>query len=723
MNPVGVPSAIAPKDLRPSSATMGRLLLLACFGALGPLAAADTEATLTLPSNLPLAQATSLIAEATGLRLLHDPQRLQGSLGLSRSETLSLRTAWALYNRALLGQGLATVATETAATYQVLPITEAIQICPVLDLADLRQQAYPPSVLSAHLHTQYLPAEQAAQVLGAGPSLGSGAQVRATDNASIIVTGTLLQVERLATLLANLDRPGAVPTIRTLTPSRADPRALATAAQQGWASLNRLRGSEAPLDLQVAPDGRRLIVIAPTERMDEIEALIRDLDDAEPKVTRTYRPKWFALEAVRDLISQLMQDEQASMELVSDRLTGSLIVRASEAQQARVDAILDRLDETPAASRQQARTFQVKHRNASDMAKLLTQLLDLGFATPSQTAVASATAAAAQAQSGSTAEGSRAGTLVLTADDYTNRLLCLGDPRQLEEVARLLSELDQRQPQVQLDVTLVSLSASQNRELGVELIGQASRNEVSATVMSLFGLSTVPPATPTAPTVSAPAGLTGLVLNPGDYAGVVRALETVSNGHSLITSNIVINNNAKADIQGVIQEPITAINSGEQVATTTYSGTSDAGTKLSLEPVIAAGDHITLTYVISQSAFLGSPTVTADGVSIPPTRRADEIASVATIPDGFVIALGGLANRTEKDGESRLPWIGSVPLLGNLFKQQSRGSSDSRFYVFIKATILRDRNFRDLRLLRERSETDAKDLGPSTPRLTPERMR
>ena len=203
---------------------------------------------------------------------------------------------------------------------------------------------------------------------------------------------------------------------------------------------------------------------------------------------------------------------------------------------------------------------------------------------------------------------------------------------------------------------------------------------------------------------------------------MVRALETVASGRSLIRSRVVVTNNGKAMVNGVVQEPVTSINSGDQVATTSYSGTSDAGTQLSLEPQISAADNVTLTYAITQSAFLGDSTVTANGGVIPPTKRTDSVSSVATIPDGFVIGLGGLSNRSDSDSESRLPFLGGIPILGHLFKNQSRSSTDSRFYVFIRASVLRHSTFADLRRISREQAADLPQI-PNRPALKPESLK
>jgi type II secretory pathway component GspD/PulD (secretin) len=208
-------------------------------------------------------------------------------------------------------------------------------------------------------------------------------------------------------------------------------------------------------------------------------------------------------------------------------------------------------------------------------------------------------------------------------------------------------------------------------------------------------------------------------MHPGDYAAVVHALDTINNGRSVIKSTVVVSNNAKAEINGVVQEPLVATNSTNTVATTSISGTDDAGTQITITPQISAADYVTLTYAITQSAFNGAPTQTNTGTPIPPEKTANTVSSVATIPDGFVIALGGLVTRTTGRSETRIPLLGSIPFLGALFRSTSDTDSDSRFYVFIHASVLRHAAFADLRHSSDVSADEAELHDKSWPQLTP----
>ena len=64
---------------------------------------------------------------------------------------------------------------------------------------------------------------------------------------------------------------------------------------------------------------------------------------------------------------------------------------------------------------------------------------------------------------------------------------------------------------------------------------------------------------------------------------------------------------------------------------------------------------------------------------------------MATVPDSHVIALGGLTNRSEGEGETRVPFLGSIPLLGALFRRRANESKKRELLIFVTPTIVEDR--------------------------------
>jgi general secretion pathway protein D len=282
----------------------------------------------------------------------------------------------------------------------------------------------------------------------------------------------------------------------------------------------------------------------------------------------------------------------------------------------------------------------------------------------------------------------------VASDEGTNTLIAFGEPRVLDQIAQLIEQLDVRQPQVMIDVMVVSLTEGDTLDLGVELQKMEISGSTIIRLASLFGLGGLGLDAPAEPG----RGFSGIVLNPGDFSVVVRALETLNTGRSMSLPKTLVNNNEQATLDAVVQEPFASTNASSTVATTSFGGTQDAGTQVTVTPQIAEGDHVVLEYSVSLSAFVGEST----DPSLPPPRQQNSLQSKVTIPDGYTVVLGGLELTTQAESIAQVPLIGSIPILGELFKSRSRSSSRSRFYVFIQANVMRHEGFEDLRYLSDR---------------------
>lgn len=280
----------------------------------------------------------------------------------------------------------------------------------------------------------------------------------------------------------------------------------------------------------------------------------------------------------------------------------------------------------------------------------------------------------------------------------------MGEPRLLAQIESLLYSLDVRQPQVMLEVLIISLSESQTLDLGVEL-ERLSSGDTSTRIASLFGLSTRGPNG----TVDAGNGMgfTGVVLNPGDFSVVLKALKTLNNGRSLSMPRLLISNNQQGTLDSVLEQPFASTNASNTVTTTSFGGVKPAGTQITLKPQIAGGgegDHLLLDYSVSLSAFVGA----AANSSLPPPRQENKLQSTASLPDGHTVVVGGIELSTDGKATNQIPGLGAIPVLGEVFKSRSNNSSRSRFYVFIRANILRARGFEDLKYV---SQTTAQGVG------------
>lgn len=435
--------------------------------------------------------------------------------------------------------------------------------------------------------------------------------------------------------------------------------------------------------------------------------------------------------------------------LVIDDLTGSLIITATPAQHAAITDLIARLDATPAAARRPVRSFVIKNRSVNEVRSILEELIQAGvleagaestgsFGSGLNNSSGGSPVGAAQvtpfppppqpdpilsgadvagstrgtAPSGSVAGGTSTGTrgssdprrrgaledetpeLVLTVDEGTNTLIAVGEPRLLAQIESLLPTIDVRQPQVMLEVLLVTLSEAQTLDLGVELEQIIISGDVRIRLSSLFGLG-MRGANGDRVGPDNANGFTGVVLSPGDFSVIIRALQTLNDGRSVSMPKLLVGNNQSATINSVLQQPFASVNASNTVSTTSFGGTQDAGTVVTIRPQIAEGDHLVMDYSVSLSSFVGS----SSSATLPPPRQQNQVRSVATIPDGYTVVVGGIELETDSKSVSQVPLIGDIPLIGEAFKTRSKSGTRSKFYVFIRANVLRGRGFEDLKFL------------------------
>lgn len=434
--------------------------------------------------------------------------------------------------------------------------------------------------------------------------------------------------------------------------------------------------------------------------------------------------------------------------VVTDPLTASLVITATPNQHTQIQDLLTRLDSVPASSRRPVRSFVIKNRGVAEIRNILEDLLRSGVlaawtsdnapvnseprtvvvtpepatSTPMPPAPSSPTratragssletrsdvspAATSHATDQATRKSQFGGVvsrsvqsntmsgygggdqpLVMTIDEGTNTLIAVGEPRILAQIEALLKTLDVRQPQVMLEVLMVTLTEDQTLSFGMELEELTISNDVRIRLSSLFGLGGRDGSGDRIGPLNA-SGFTGVVLSPGDFSVIVRALERLNNGRSVSMPKLLVGNNQSASINSVIEQPFASVNASNTISTTSYGGSSDAGTVVTIRPQIAQGDHMNLDYSVSLSSFVGA----ASDPTLPPPRQENEVQSIATIPDGHTVVVGGIEVQTDSKSISQIPFVGSIPVVGEAFKSRSKSNSRSRFYVFIRANILRSR--------------------------------
>lgn len=688
-----------------------------------------------LQGEVDLARLVDLCAQRLDLTVEYDASVLKGKVTLRLTESLTDAALWELTNRVLGLRGFTTVRLRGADGRQMLSVVRLADAAGLAEVSDIAAKADAPAGFAAVVvRVEHQGIKETSEAIKAVLSR-SGSTVAPLGNSNLLLIADLRpRVEQALELLKALDTPGAVSVVERVELAHLPATRLA-AVLTSIAAARDLVEARTTRGRVIAEAGDRAVVlIAPESEVGAWRSLIARFDRVPHVETRTYSPRYFGLDEVAALIEQVAKPAGGGDQwrLIRDPLTGSIILTATALQHEEVQSLIDRLNALPAESRRPLRTIQVRNRPVGEVIAVLERLMSSGVLAdaaesgpdsappaPSPLGDSQRTEAPrlvpgspqrepqappeveASTPSQRSRPSSRAGTgttdrpaLTLTADESTSTIIAVGEPRLLEQVERLIREMDVRQPQVMVEILIVSLSESQTLDLGIELEKIEVSGDVRITLSSLFGLSTV---TDGVRSVGNARGGSALVLSPGDFSVVLRALETINDGRSLNVPRLLVNNNQQASLNSVLQQPFVSINAFDTIATTSFGGTQDAGTVVTVKPQIAEGDHMIMEYSVTLSSFVGE---SADP-SLPPPRQENRLQSVATVPDGYVVALGGIEVTSRSKGVSQVPGLGGIPLVGELFKNRSRTENRSRFYIFIRPSVLRRLDFEDLRYLSE----------------------
>jgi general secretion pathway protein D len=176
------------------------------------------------------------------------------------------------------------------------------------------------------------------------------------------------------------------------------------------------------------------------------------------------------------------------------------------------------------------------------------------------------------------------------------------------------------------------------------------------------------------------------------FAALIQALRSDADSNIISTPSLVTMNNEEAEVH--VTQEIPLITGSFASSTASTNGTTspfttiqreEVGTILKVTPHINEGNSVQLKIEQEDSAPGAKLTDSAD---ISTNKRS--IKTTVLMEDGGIIVLGGLMQDTVTESEDRVPGLGAIPLIGNLFKSRSGSRMKSDLLVFIRPQILRD---------------------------------
>jgi general secretion pathway protein D len=453
--------------------------------------------------------------------------------------------------------------------------------------------------------------------------------------------------------------------------------------------------------LAAYPQSNVLIMSDRASNITRILEIIQRLDQATENdvevITLQNAP---ASDVVQVLTSLLQADASgqngAPLKLVPDERTNSILVSGDKGQRLHVRALVAQLDMPLESGNTQV--VYLRYAKAKDVSDELK-----GYVTDLAKQSGGKPAAAPGAGGGANAEVS------VIPDDRTNALILTAPPKIMRAIQDVIGKLDIRRAQVLVQAIEAELTSDKSAELGVTWVSDAANSggigltDFSNTGAGIVGVGQAALAAQQSGGTTGftpPQGLTlgvGKITSAGfSFAALLRALSGDGETNILSTPSVVTLDNQEATIKVTQKVPFVT---GQYTGATTGSSSStgsavinpfqtvnreDVGITLKITPQINEGDSVQLK--IDQNVS----NLTATSIGGQPVTDEREITTNVLAKTGEIVVLGGLIDHSLTESEQQVPVLGSIPLIGNLFKYRSTSNTKRNLMVFIQPTILRD---------------------------------
>jgi general secretion pathway protein D len=475
-------------------------------------------------------------------------------------------------------------------------------------------------------------------------------------------------------------------------------------------SANELSGVLKPLmspGAQVIPhaSSNALVVSDRAGNVQRLVALVQRIDtvsDAEVEVIPLGHAN--ASELARTL-TLLADDKNAqangeAARVFADTRTNSVLLSGAKSTRLRLRALIAHLD-TPIESGGDTQVVYLRYATAKDLVPILEKVA----------ATLSGVAPPQPREGEAGAFGAGAAPATIQAHDQTNALVISAPPAIFRSLASVVRQLDVRRAQVLIEAVIAEVADSTASEIGVQWFTAPQREDGSIGQGVIGGTNFGGP--------NGTSSLIGLATNPLGLAGagglslgyvdgtislggeeilnlgaLVRALRGDGKNNILSTPSILTLDNEEAEIKVAQEVPFLT---GQYTNTSTTGGANlptnpfqtierkDVGIVLKVTPQINEGNSVRLS-IHQEVSSLAQPV--SGAVDLITNKR--ELTTTALIEDRSMLVLGGLIDNNVTDSTSKVPALGDIPLIGNLFRYRSNRSDKRDLMVFLRPQILRD---------------------------------
>jgi len=397
--------------------------------------------------------------------------------------------------------------------------------------------------------------------------------------------------------------------------------------------------------------------------------------------------------------------------MVADERSNSVLVSGDKASRLRLRALISHLD-TPVDTGGNTQVVYLRYAKAKELVNVLQ-----GVSKNLSNEAARNVPAPGQGQAPPGGSGSGGASLVdIQADEATNSLVITAPPELIRSLRAVVAQLDVRRAQVLVEAVIAEISAEKTAELGVQWgvngnsaigftnfdVGTSSLSNVLGVAGAIdFALNPPSGTAPSLPKVTEeqmPRGLQ-LGVGGGDFAVLISALAKDADTNVLSTPTIVTLDNEEAEIVVGQNVPfVTGTYTTSTTGTSTGNGSlqsggpfqtiqrQDVGITLKVKPQINEGNAVKLEIAQEVSNVVPSANAATQG----PTTNKRSIKTKVLVENGQILVLGGLIDESLNESAQKVPVLGDVPVLGNLFRYRDTSRLKRNLMVFLHPVILRD---------------------------------
>ncbi len=288
----------------------------------------------------------------------------------------------------------------------------------------------------------------------------------------------------------------------------------------------------------------------------------------------------------------------------------------------------------------------------------------------------------------------------VASDVRSNTLVIKDTPLAIARAEQLLKQVDVKTGQVMIEAKIVEVSTNAKEELGIQWGGTYASGETF-----IFGGATKEKSTDTfanpltegigvsnnAFNVNLPAAVgkgsggaigLGIVANKFSLDLQISALEEKGNAKILSSPKVMVFNNQEATIASGTQLliPVSTVSAG---VVTTEIKEKEASLRLTVTPHVIDSEQVSLKISTKKEEF----DFTRSVLGIPP-KTSRETQTGVIVKNGETIVIGGIFTETSSEGESGIPLLSKIPLLGWLFKKETRKKDRTELLIFITPRII-----------------------------------